>query len=118
VKLRAVGLLLVLWCALAIAPALIIALLLRVDTTDPSPAVLVIWLAGYLAQIAIFTVITARTSRANFVGWAIAAVVPWTANWAAPISPWWLVACAAVVTGYSWWLYRSLTRGQSLRPTA
>ena len=109
-KLRTVALLLALWCMLAIAPALIIALFVGVDTEDPSATVLVIWVVGYLAQIGVFTLITMKTSGASFFGWVVASLVPWSANWAAPISPWWLIACAAVVVGYSWWFYRSLVR--------
>jgi hypothetical protein len=107
VSLRAVGLLLALWCVLAIAPALIIAVFIGVDTEDPSGAVLVIWIAGYLAQIGAFFFITAKAGGAGMLGWLIAALVPWAANWVAPISPWWLIACAAIVVGYSWWFYRS-----------
>jgi hypothetical protein len=108
VGLRTVGLLLALWCVLAIAPALIIAVLIGVDTEDPSGTVLLIWIAGYLAQIGVFLVITMKTDGGGMLGWLIASLVPWSANWVAPISPWWLIACAAIVVGYSWWFYRSL----------
>ena len=107
VKLRTVGLLLALWCVLAITPALIIAVFIGVDTEDPSGTILLIWIAGYLAQIGVFLVITMKADRASVLGWLIAALVPWSANWIAPISPWWLIACAAIVVGYSWWFYRS-----------
>jgi hypothetical protein len=102
--------LLALWCVLALAPALIIAVFVGVDIDNPSAAVLVLWLVGYLAQIGVFLVITVKSSSANVAGWMIASLVPWTANWAAPISPWWLVGCAAVVVGYSLWFHRSQGR--------
>jgi len=102
--------LLALWCVLALAPAVIIAMFLGVDTNNPSATVLVLWLVGYLAQMGVFTLITIKTSGGGFVGWLIASLVPWSANWAAPISPWWLSVCAAVVVGYSWWCYRSVAR--------
>jgi hypothetical protein len=111
VGLRTVGLLLALWCVLAIAPALVIAVFMGVDTADPSATVLLVWIGGYLAQIGVFLVITMKTGTGSFAGWLIASLVPWTANWVAPMSPWWLIACAAVVVGYSLWFYRSLTRG-------
>jgi Short C-terminal domain len=61
-------------------------------------------------------VISLKTSGAGgFLGWVIASLVPWSANWAAPLAPWWLIACAAVVVGYSWWFYRSLARSRSLQ---
>jgi hypothetical protein len=115
VSLRSVGLLLALWCVLAIAPALIIAVFVGVDTEDPSGTVLVIWIAGYLAQIGVFMVITMKAGGGSILAWVIASLVPWSANWAAPISPWWLLACAAIVAGYSWWFYRSLARSRSLQ---
>jgi hypothetical protein len=110
VKLRTVGLLLALWWMLAIAPALIIAVFIGVDTDDPSGTVLLIWIAGYLIQIGVFLVITMKAGGGSVLGWVIASLVPWSANWAAPISPWWLIPCAAVVAGYAWWFYRSLAR--------
>jgi hypothetical protein len=115
VRLRTVGLLLALWCVLAIAPALIIAVFIGVDTEDPSGTVLLIWIAGYLIQIGVFLVITMKAGGGSFLGWLIASLVPWSANWAAPISPWWLIACAAVVAGYAGWFYRSLARSRSLQ---
>jgi Short C-terminal domain len=115
VTLRTVRLLLALWCVLALAPAVIIAVFIGVDTEDPSGSVLLIWIVGYLAQIGVFLVITMKAHGGSFVGWMIASLVPWSANWAAPISPWWLIACAAIVVGYSWWFYRSIARGQALQ---
>jgi hypothetical protein len=115
VRLRTVGLLLALWCVLAIAPALVISVFMGVDTEDPSGTVLLVWIAGYLAQIGVFLAISMKAGGASFLGWVIASLVPWSANWVAPISPWWLIACAALVTGYSWWFYRSLARSRSLQ---
>lgn len=112
VGLRTVGLLLTLWCVLAIAPAFVIAVFMGVDTEDPSATVLLVWIGGYLAQIAVFFVITLKTGGGGFFGWLIASLVPWSANWVAPLSPWWLIACVAVVAGYSLWFYRSLTRSR------
>jgi Short C-terminal domain len=115
VSLRTVGLLLAVWCVLAIAPALVIAVLLGVDTEDPSGTVLLIWIGGYLAQIGVFLAITLKAGGGSFLGWLIASLVPWSANWVAPISPWWLIACTVVVGGYAWWFYRSLARSRSLQ---
>jgi hypothetical protein len=105
--LRILGLLLALWCVLAITPALIIAVVMGVDTENPSGTVLLIWIAGYLAQIGVFLVIALKAGGSVFPGWMIASLVPWLANWAAPLSPWWLIACATIVAGYSLWFYRT-----------
>jgi Short C-terminal domain len=115
VSLRTVGLLLAVWCLLAIAPALVIAVFMGVDTADPSGTILLIWICGYLAQIGVFLAITLKAGGGSFLGWLIASLVPWSANWVAPISPWWLIACAVVVCGYAWWFYRSLARSRSLQ---
>jgi len=114
VRLQTIGLLLALWCLLAIAPAAIITLFIGVDTEDPSGTVLLLWIIGYLMQFGVFMVIALKTSGGNFVGWAVASLVPWSANWSAPVAPWMLIVCAAIVVGYSCWYYRSLARSESL----
>jgi hypothetical protein len=114
--LRTVGLLLALWCVLAIVPAIVLTFVMDVDTADPAGYVIVTWVGGYLLQFGVFMVLALKTRRAdNFVGWVIASLVPWAANWSAPVSAWWLLPCAALVVGYSWWLYRSVARGRSLQ---
>lgn len=110
-KPRTAALLLALWCVLAIGPALVIALFFDMNTADPSGYVLLVWIIGYLLQFAVFAVLAVKTARTSFVGWLIASLVPWSANWLAPMSPWWLLACAAILVGYSWWFSRSLARG-------
>jgi hypothetical protein len=107
----AVALLLALWCLLAIAPALVIAMFFDVDMADPSGYVLLVWIAGYLLQFAVFAVLAMKTASRNLFGWLIASLVPWLANWLAPMSPWWLLPCAAILAGYSLWFYRSSARG-------
>ncbi|MGH3674546.1 MAG: hypothetical protein ACRDU5_02190 [Mycobacterium sp.] len=109
-KPRTVALLLALWCLLAIVPALVIAFFFDINPADPSGHVLLVWIVGYLLQFAVFAVLAVRTAGTDFVGWTIASLVPWSANWLAPMSPWWLLACAAILLGYSWWFYRSVTR--------
>ena len=107
VKPQTVALLLALWCLLAVVPALFIALFVDMNTDDPPGYVLLVWIVGYLLQFAVFAVLAAKMARSNVVGWLIASLVPWLANWLAPMSPWWLLACAAIVLGYSAWFYRS-----------
>jgi hypothetical protein len=114
VKLRTVGLLLALWCVLAIAPAVVLTFVMDVDTDDPAGYVVLTWVGGYLLQFGVFMVLAMKTQRTDkFLGWLIASLVPWAADWSAPVSPWWLLPCAALVIGYSWWLYRSVARGRS-----
>jgi Short C-terminal domain len=116
VKLRTVGLLLALWCALVVGPAIILSFVTDGSADEPPGYVILTWIGGYLLQFGVFTVLALKTQRANnFTGWLIASLVPWAADWSALVSPWWLLPWAALVIGYSWWLYRSVARSRSLQ---
>jgi hypothetical protein len=116
VKLRTVGLLLALWCVLVIGPALVVTIMWGTQTDEPPGYVVLAWIVGYLLQFGVFTVLALKTQRANnFIGWLIASLAPWAADWSAPVSLWWLVPCAMLVIGYAWWLYRSVARSRSLQ---
>lgn len=55
---------------------------------------------GYLLQFGVFMLVALKTQHANnFPGWLIAS----------------LLACAALVIGYSWWRYRFGVRTRSLQ---
>lgn len=115
VKLRTVGLLLALWCVLVIGPAVVISLS-GVNTEDPAGFVLLAWIGGYLLQFGVFMVVAMKTQRGNnLTGWLIASLVPWAADFSAPVSPWWLLPCAMLVICYAWWVYRSVARSRSLQ---
>ena len=76
-KLRTVGLLLALWCVLAIVPAVVLTIVMDVDTEDPAGYVVLTWVGGYLLQFGVFMVLALKTQRAdNFLGRVIASLVP------------------------------------------
>jgi hypothetical protein len=116
-KLRTVALLLTLWCVLVIAPALVASMVWGADYDEAPGYAVLTWIVGYLLQFGVFTVLALKTRQAanNFIGWLIASLAPWVADWSVPVSLWWLLPCAALVIGYSWWLYRSVARSRSLQ---
>jgi hypothetical protein len=94
-----------LWCVLIIAPALIAARLLADSAPGTARAwVLGVWVVGYLAQFVVFLAISRRSPRPVLLGWFVASMVPWAADWTAPVSLWWLVLWATVVIAYAAWL--------------
>ena len=103
---------------LAIVPAVVVATAFDVEVnsdSEPSGWVLLAWIAGYLLQFGVFMVVAVKASANGMLGWLIASLVPWSANWAATVSMWWLLPCAAVIVGYPVWLYRRLARGHALQ---
>jgi hypothetical protein len=76
---------------LAIVPDVVLTFVLDVDTDDLPGYVVLTWVGGYLLQFGVFMLPMMKTQRANnFVGRLIASLVPWAADWSAPVSPWWL----------------------------
>ncbi|AQT80079.1 hypothetical protein B1R94_13650 [Mycolicibacterium litorale] len=113
---RTIAALSALWWVLIIAPAAVAARLLA--DAGPSLAkgwVLGIWIGGYVAQFLVFLAISRRSSHPVLLGWFVAAIVPWAADWTAPVSPWWLVVWALVVVAYVTWLVPAVARMDRLR---
>jgi hypothetical protein len=102
---RAVAILSALWCVLVIAPAVLTTSLFKISINSSiSGAVIGVWVIGYLAQFAVFFVIGRKTPHIPTVGWFLASIMPFAADWSAPASWWALVICAAIVVGYATWL--------------
>jgi hypothetical protein len=99
---RTVAVLSALWCVLVIVPAAIATSLFSVsiDTSITGP-VIGIWAVGYLLQFAIFFVIGRKSPHDTMLGWFLASIMPFAADWSAPASWWALVICAAIVGGYA-----------------
>jgi hypothetical protein len=94
-----------LWCVLVIAPAAIITSLFKISIdTSISGAVIGAWVVGYLLQFAVFFVIGRKSPHYPMLGWFLASIMPFAADWSAPASWWALVVCAAIVVGYATWL--------------
>jgi hypothetical protein len=113
---RRIAVLAALWLVLIIVPALVAARLLPVagDTSHKGWAA-GIWVAGYVAQFLVFRAISRRSPRPVGLGWVVASTVPWAADWTAPLSPWAVAACAAIVIAYAAWLVVAVYRVDRLR---
>jgi hypothetical protein len=56
----------------------------------------------------VFFVIGRKSPHYPMLGWFLASIMPFAADWSAPASWWALVLCAAIVIGYATWLTRSV----------
>jgi hypothetical protein len=98
-----------LWCVLVIAPAAVATSLFKISIDAAiSGEVIGVWAAGYLLQFAVFFVIGRKSPHDPTLGWFLASIMPFAADWSAPASWWALVICAAIVIGYATWLTRSV----------
>ncbi|MCX2929630.1 SHOCT domain-containing protein [Mycobacterium sp. CVI_P3] len=105
-----------LWWVLIVVPALVGARMLDQAGSGPATGwVLGVWLAGYVAQFVVFLMMSRRAPLPVLPGWIISSVVPWAADWTAPLSPWWLGVWTAVVLGYASWLVVAVSRVDRLR---
>ncbi|HET9876160.1 MAG TPA: SHOCT domain-containing protein [Mycobacterium sp.] len=108
---RTVALLSALWCVLVIAPAAVATILFQVTTETPITGPVVgAWIVGYLLQFAVFMVISRKAPRGTTLGWFVASIMPWAADWTAPAAWWALAICAAIVVGYAVWLSYAVYR--------
>lgn len=98
-----------LWCVLVIAPAAVATSLFKIsiDTSIGGP-VIGVWVVGYLLALAVFFVIGQKSPHYPMLGWFLASIMPFAADWSAPASWWALVICAAIVVAYATWLTRSV----------
>lgn len=113
---RTIATLSALWCALIVAPAVIGAGMLdHVGSSAASGRLLAVWLVGYVAQFLVFLMISRRSPRPVLLGWFISSMVPWAADWTAPLSLWWLVLWIVVVMGYGTWLASRVAQVDRLR---
>ncbi|HXY66003.1 MAG TPA: hypothetical protein VEI45_17000 [Mycobacterium sp.] len=108
---RTVAVLSALWCVLVIAPAAVTTSLFKISIdTSISGAVIGAWVVEYLLQFAVFFIIARKSPHDPLLGWFLASIMPFAADWSAPVSWWALVICAAIVVGYASWLTWSVYR--------
>lgn len=104
------------WCVLVIAPALIARQVLEATGGSPKAIWSIgIWVLGYMAQLLVFRAISRRAPRPTILGWLLAAVMPWAADWLAPVWPWAVALCALVVLAYAAALTVAVARVDRLR---
>jgi hypothetical protein len=117
VRLRTVGLLLATWCVLVIAPSLIVLALFA--GADPNAAItgpiFAIWIVGYVLQLGVFMAAARQQTGSSIPGWILASVLPWVADWSAPVARWAPFLCGTIVVAYSYWFYSRLARSDELQ---
>jgi len=106
---QTVAMLSALWCVLVIAPAAVATCFFKIsiDTSIGGP-VIGVWAVGYLLSLAVFFVIARKSPHYPMLGWFLASIMPFAADWSAPASWWALVVCAAIVVACATWLSRSV----------
>jgi Short C-terminal domain len=117
VKLRTVATLLAVWCVLIVLPAfLVVALFTDSDPDDPITGwIFLIWIVGYLAQLGVFMAASRKSGRNAVLGWLIASLGPWAADWSAPVARWGPVIVLVIAAAYSAWFYSGLKRSADLQ---
>jgi Short C-terminal domain len=113
---RTVATLSALWVVLTIVPAAVTTALFNISTDTPiSGAATGAWIVGYLLQFAVFFVISRKSPHDLMVGWFVASIMPFVADWVTPVSWWALAICTVIVIGYATWLTRSVYSVDLLR---
>jgi hypothetical protein len=83
-------LLLILWCLLVAVPGVLVTLgafgPFR-GGTEAGGGIVGFWIAGYLAQIAIFVWITRIVDKQILLWWLAASLLPWGFDWILPVHP-------------------------------
>ncbi len=115
-NLRTVAVLLATWCFLVVAPAfLVVALFTGADPDTPVFGwAFGIWMVGYLAQLAVFMAATRKAGSSAILGWFIASLAPWAADWSAPAAWWGPILVLVIVVAYAAWFYSTLARSADL----
>jgi hypothetical protein len=117
VNLRTVAGLLAAWCVLVVGPAfLVLALFTNADPDEPITGwILLIWIVGYLAQLGVFMAVSRKSTGNAVLGWLIASLGPWAADWSAPVAWWGPVIVLVIAVAYSAWFYSTLARSADLQ---
>jgi hypothetical protein len=114
---RTTALLLAVWCVLLVAPSLIVVAVFT--GADPNAAIagpiFAIWIVGYLLQLGVFMAVTRKSNANGIPGWVLASVLPWVADWSAPVARWAPILCGLVAAAYACWFYFRLTRRDDVR---
>ena len=99
---RTIATLSVVWWVLIVVPALVGTWMLDGSGSAAGTGrVLGVWVVGYVAQFIVFLTISRRSPRPLIAGWFISSIVPWAADWTAPLSLWWLALWTVVILGYA-----------------
>lgn len=110
--------LLVVWCVLMMAPALIIELGVfgRIDmNTNLTGGVIGLWIVGYLAQFGIFMWLMNIVKEQRILWWFPASLLPWIIDWTVPVSPLFILLWLPITIAMAFWIYQVDQRAESLQ---
>lgn len=116
-NLRTVAGLLAAWCVLVVGPAFVVtALFSNSDPNEPITGwIFLIWIVGYLVQLGVFMAASRKSKGNAILGWLIASLGPWAADWSAPVAWWGPLLVLLIVVAYSVWFYSGLARSSDLQ---
>jgi hypothetical protein len=117
VKLRTAAGLLALWCVLVVGPGLLVVAIFTGSDAD-TPVfgwAIAFWAVGFTAQLVVFMALTRKSKGNNILGWLIAALAPWVADWSAPVVAWAPLLVLLIVVLYAVWFYSRLARSDDLQ---
>lgn len=102
---------LTLWCVLLLAPGVYEAF----GNVTLNGTLAAVWIVGYLVQFGVFMWIMNLVGDQKVLWWLVASLLPWAVDWSVPISPWFLLLCAAAAIATAFWIGQSTARAQSLQ---
>jgi len=102
---------LTLWCVLLLTPGVYEAF----GNVTLNGTLAAVWIVGYLVQFGVFMWIMNLVGDQKILWWFVASMLPWAVDWSVPISPWFLLLCAAVAIATAFWMGQSTARAQSLQ---
>ena len=116
-NLRTVAGLLVLWCVLVVGPGvLVVAIFTGADADTPVLGwAVAFWAVGFVGQLLVFMALTRKAKGNSIVGWLIAALAPWAADWSAPVVAWAPLLVLGIVVPYALWFYSRQARSADLQ---
>ena len=117
-KLRRLNLLLVVWCALLLAPGVLIELGVfgHFDMNSNIPGSLAgLWIVGYLAQFGFFLWIMNIVSKQKILWWFVASLLPWAVDWTLPVSPSFNLLWFPITIGQAGWIAWDAGREEALQ---
>jgi hypothetical protein len=116
--LRRLYVLLVVWCVLALAPGALVALGVfgHMDANSTiTGRVLLLWTAGYLAQLAMFMWIMNIVGKQKILWWIVASTLPWALDWTLPVSSLLVLLWFPITVAVAGWIALVARREESLR---
>ena len=116
-NLRKLYTLLVVWCALMMAPGVLVALGLfgRIGMDSSlTGGVIGLWIVGYLAQFAVFMWMMNIVPEQRVLWWFPASLLPWAVDWTLPVSPLFILLWLPIVIALAGWIALVTRRAESL----